>query len=147
MDFGLTEEQKMIRDMCRRFADEVIAPRVEEMERTGEYPYDIIAQMGELGMMGIPFPEEYGGSGGDWVSMMLCTMEISRADGALGALLDVNSSCARNCSDSAQKNKKGNGLFPWFRGRSSEPLRSPNPMRVPTPVPSKQRLCLTVMSG
>ena len=66
MNFDLTDEHKMIRDMSRDFADEVIAPRAEDMERTGEYPYDILAQMAELGMMGIPFPEEYGGSGGDW---------------------------------------------------------------------------------
>ena len=46
-------------------------------------------QMADLGMMGIPFPEEYGGSGGDWVSMHLCIEEISRADATLGALLDV----------------------------------------------------------
>lgn len=92
MNFELTAEQKMIRDMCRKFADEVIAPRAEEMERTGEYPYDIISQMAELGMMGIPFPEEYGGSGGDWVSMHLCIEEISRGDVTLGAMLDVTTS-------------------------------------------------------
>ncbi len=89
MDFRLTEEQKMIRDMSRRFADEVIIPKAEEMEKTGEYAYDIIAQMADLGMMGIPYPEEYGGSGGDWVSMMLCIEEISRGDVTLGGMLDV----------------------------------------------------------
>lgn len=89
MDFDLTDEQKMIRDMSRDFADEVIAPRAEEMERTGEYPYDIMAQMGELGMLGIPFPEKYGGSGGDWVGLHLCIEEISRGDSGLGGLVDV----------------------------------------------------------
>ncbi|MBW2617159.1 MAG: acyl-CoA dehydrogenase family protein, partial [Deltaproteobacteria bacterium] len=69
MDFDLTEEHKMIRDMSWDFATEVIATRSEEMEKPGEYPYDIIDQMAELGMMGIPFPEEYGGSEGDWVGM------------------------------------------------------------------------------
>ena len=92
MDLDLTDEHKMIRDMARDFADEVIAPRAEDMERTGEYPYDIIAQMGELGMMGIPFSEEYGGSGGDWVGTHVCIEEISRGDLTLGALLDVTTS-------------------------------------------------------
>ena len=92
MDFSLTEEQQMIKTMCREFAEEYIAPRAEEMDRTGEYPYDIIARMGELGMMGIPFPERYGGSGGDWVSMHLCIEEISRVDATLGTLLDVTTS-------------------------------------------------------
>ena len=92
MNFDLTEEHKMIRDMCRGFSHEVIAPRAEEIERTGEYAYDIINQMAELGMMGIPISEEYGGSGGDWVGMHLCIEEISRGDVTLGALLDVTTS-------------------------------------------------------
>jgi len=92
LNFDLTEEHKMIRDMCRGFSHEVIAPRAEEIERTGEYAYDIINQMAELGMMGIPISEEYGGSGGDWVGMHLCIEEISRGDVTLGALLDVTTS-------------------------------------------------------
>ena len=52
MDFDLSEEHKMIRDMARKFAQEVIAPRSEELERTGKYPYDIMDQMAELGIMG-----------------------------------------------------------------------------------------------
>jgi short-chain 2-methylacyl-CoA dehydrogenase len=94
MDFDLTNEQKMIRDVTRDFADKVIAPRSEEIERTGEFPYDIMAKMGELGMMGIPFPEAYGGSGGDWVSLHVCIEELSRGDGTFGALLDVTTSVA-----------------------------------------------------
>ena len=94
MNFDLTNEQKMIRDMAREFADKVIAPRAEEMEKTGEFPYDILAKMGELGMTGIPFPEEFGGSGGDWVSMHLCIEELSRGDATFGALLDVTTSVA-----------------------------------------------------
>jgi alkylation response protein AidB-like acyl-CoA dehydrogenase len=92
MDFDLSEEHKMIRDMSWDFAREVILPRAEEMEKTGEYPYDIMDQMAELGMMGIPFPEMYGGSGGDWVGMHVCIEEISRGDMTLGALLDVTTS-------------------------------------------------------
>jgi alkylation response protein AidB-like acyl-CoA dehydrogenase len=89
LDFDLTEEHKMIRDMCRGFSRDIIVPRAEEIERTGEYAYDIIDQMGKLGMMGIPISEKYGGSGGDWVGMHLCIEEISRGDSTLGALLDV----------------------------------------------------------
>ena len=92
MNFDLTEEHLMIQGMCRDFAREVIAPRSEEMERTGDFPYDIMDQMAELGMMGIPFPETYGGSGGDWVGMHVCIEEISRGDMSLGALLDVTTS-------------------------------------------------------
>ena len=78
--------------MCRDFTAEVIVPRAEEIERTGEYPYDIMSRMAELGMMGIPIPDVYGGSGSDWVGMHLCIEEISRGDLTLGALLDVTTS-------------------------------------------------------
>lgn len=117
MDFNLTEEQQMIRRMCREFAEEYIAPQAEEMDRTGEYPYDLIARMGELGMMGIPFPEEYGGSGGDWVSMHLCIEEISRVDAALGALLDVTTSVvAQELYVFGTEEQKKRWLVPMARG-------------------------------
>ncbi len=89
MNFDLTDEQTMIRDMARDFANEVIRPRAEEMDETGEYPYDILQKMAELGMMGIPFPEVYGGSGGDWLGYHLCLEEISRGDATVGACLEV----------------------------------------------------------
>jgi len=118
MDFSLTEEQQMIRRMCREFAEEYIAPRAEEMDRTGGYPYDIIARMGELGMMGIPFPEEYGGSGGDWVSMHLCIEEISRVDAALGALLDVTTSVvAQELYVFGTEDQKRRWLVPMAKGQ------------------------------
>jgi alkylation response protein AidB-like acyl-CoA dehydrogenase len=89
MNFDLTDEQTMIRNMARDFANEVIRPRAEEMDETGAYPYDILKQMAELGMMGIPFPDAYGGSGGDWVGYHLCLEEISRGDATVGACLEV----------------------------------------------------------
>ena len=118
MDFRLSEEQQMIRDMARKFADEIIAPRAEEMEATGEYPYEIMDRMAALGMMGIPFPPEYGGSGGDWVGMHLCIEEISRADVTLGGLLDVTTSVVGQelfvFGTEAQKKK---WLVPMARGK------------------------------
>jgi alkylation response protein AidB-like acyl-CoA dehydrogenase len=92
MDFDLTKEQKMIRDEVRLFSQKEIAPRAEELERTGEYPYEIMAKMAELGLMGLPFPEEFGGMGGDWVSLHLVIEELSRADANLGAIIDVTTS-------------------------------------------------------
>jgi short-chain 2-methylacyl-CoA dehydrogenase len=89
MNFDLTDEQTMIRDMARDFAREVIRPRAEEMDETGAYPYDILQKMAGLGMMGLPFPEAYGGSGGDWVGYNLCLEEISRGDATVGACLEV----------------------------------------------------------
>ncbi len=118
MNFDLSDEHRMIRDMARKFADEVIAPRAEEMERTGEYPYDIMAQMGELGMMGLPYPEEYGGSGGDWVGTMLCIEEIARGDITLAAMLEVTTGiAAQEIYAFGTENQKQTWLLPLVQGK------------------------------
>lgn len=89
MDFTLTTEQQMIRDLCRNFVKNEIAPIAEEMDATGQFPYDVWKKMGELGIVGIPIPEEYGGGAMDWVSTMIAIEEISRGDASLGvSLLD-----------------------------------------------------------
>lgn len=117
MDFDLTDEHKMIRDMCRNFSQDVIVPRAEEIERTGEYAYDIISQMAELGIMGIPISEEHGGSGGDWVGMHLCIEEISRGDVTFGALLDVTTSVvAQELEVFGTVEQKKKWLVPIARG-------------------------------
>ena len=92
MDFDLTREQKMIRDEVRNFAQKEIAPRAEELEKSGEYPYEIYDRMAELGLMGIPISEAYGGMGSDWVSLHLAIEELSRADITFGAMIDVTTS-------------------------------------------------------
>jgi len=92
MNFDLTSEQKMIRDEVRNFTKKEIAPRAEALEQSGEYPYDIYAKMAELGLMGIPIPEAYGGMGSDWVSLHLAIEEVSRGDLTFGAMLDVTTS-------------------------------------------------------
>lgn len=119
MDFALSDEQQMIRDMCRKFADQVIAPQAAQMEETEEYPYDIIDQMAALGIMGIPFPEKYGGSGGDWVGLHLCIEEISRGDITLGALLDVTTSIvAQEIYVFGTEKQKKRWLIPLTQGKA-----------------------------
>ncbi|MFN2529417.1 MAG: acyl-CoA dehydrogenase family protein [Candidatus Baltobacteraceae bacterium] len=80
MNFDLNEEQKAIQSLCRDFAREEVAPRAEGMDREEAFPYDLVAKMAEMGLMGLPFPEKYGGSGADTVSYALAVMEIARAD-------------------------------------------------------------------
>src|ERR1700761_1666600 len=87
MDFDLTDEQRAIQGLCRDFARDEVAPRAEEMDRNEAFPYDLVRKMAELGLMGLPFPEEYGGAGGDTVSYALAVMEISRADASTGITL------------------------------------------------------------
>ena len=92
MDFALNEEQMMIRDMCRAFAEEEIKPRAEEMDRTGEFPYDIVRKMADLGLLGLPFPEEYGGAGADFLSYCVALEEIGRGDASVGITMEAHSS-------------------------------------------------------
>jgi short-chain 2-methylacyl-CoA dehydrogenase len=89
MDFDLSTEQKAVRDLCRDFAREVVAPAAEELDREHKFGYDIVRQMGELGLFGLPFAEEYGGAGADYLSLCLAIEEISRADTGVGITLEA----------------------------------------------------------
>jgi len=92
MDFSLTEEQLAIRETCRDFAEQEIKPRAEEMDATGKFPYSIIRKMGELGLLGLPFPEEYGGAGADFLSYCIALEEISRGDVSIGITMEAATS-------------------------------------------------------
>ena len=87
MNFDLSDEQKAIQSLCRDFAREVVAPAAEELDREARFPYEIVAQMADLGLMGLPFPEEYGGAGADTVSYALAVMELARADASVAITL------------------------------------------------------------
>jgi len=92
MPFQLTEEQQMMRDMVRKLAENEIAPRAAEIDRTHEFPWENIKKMGELGLMGVPIPEEYGGAGCDFLSYIITIEEISRACASTGVILAVHTS-------------------------------------------------------
>ena len=87
LDFELSEEQRAVRDLCREFAREVVAPAADELDREHRFPYDIVRQMGELGVFGLPFPEEWGGAGADFLSYCLAVEEISQNDAGVGITL------------------------------------------------------------
>jgi butyryl-CoA dehydrogenase len=87
MDFDLTDEQRAIQMLCREFARDEVKPRAEEMDAKAQFPYDLVKKMAELGLMGLPFPEAYGGAGADTVSYALAVMEIARADASTGITL------------------------------------------------------------
>jgi alkylation response protein AidB-like acyl-CoA dehydrogenase len=82
MDFDLTEEQQMIRQAVREFATKQIAPQARHVDETGEFPAATFRKMGELGLMGIPFPEEFGGAGADGLSAAIAVEEVARACGS-----------------------------------------------------------------
>ena len=90
MDFSLNEEQLAIRATCREFAEQEIKPRAEDMDHSGKFPYDLVEKMGELGLLGLPFPEEYGGAGADFLSYCLAIEEISRGDVSVGITMEAH---------------------------------------------------------
>jgi alkylation response protein AidB-like acyl-CoA dehydrogenase len=92
MNFDLSEEHELIRRTVRDFAEGEVAPVAEELDRTKSFPYDIVRRLGELGLMGIPFPEEYGGGGGDTLAYALAVEELTRVDSSVAITLCAHTS-------------------------------------------------------
>ena len=88
----LSDEQREIRDLARRFADERIAPRAADWDRDHTFPADVFAELGELGLMGVCVPAEQGGAGADFLAYVLVLEELSRADAGVGVTVAVHTS-------------------------------------------------------
>jgi alkylation response protein AidB-like acyl-CoA dehydrogenase len=92
VDFDLSDEQRLLRDTVRDFARQEVAPVAEELDRTKSFPYELVAKMGELGLMGIPFPEEYGGGGADTLAYALAVEELTRVDSSVAITMAAHTS-------------------------------------------------------
>ena len=92
MDFKLNEQQQMIQEMARKFAEDRIAPIAEKTDKEHRFPEEIIKEMGEIGLMGVAVPEEYGGAGMGYVEYVLAMIEISRVCASTGVIMSVNNS-------------------------------------------------------
>jgi alkylation response protein AidB-like acyl-CoA dehydrogenase len=118
MDFALTQEQRQIRDMVAEFVDDEVVPRAAEIDETDEFPRDLIDEMADLGLMGMPIPEEYGGAGLDYHAYPEALVEISRGSGGLGTVVAAHVSLACNMiyefGDDAQREEY---LVPLAEGR------------------------------
>ena len=92
MDFELPADHELIRRTVRDFAEGEVAPVAEELDRDKRFPYEIVRQLGDLGLMGIPFPEEYGGAGGDSLAYALAVEELTRIDSSVAITLCAHTS-------------------------------------------------------
>jgi short-chain 2-methylacyl-CoA dehydrogenase len=92
MEFSLTDEQRLLRDTVRDFARNEVAPVAEELDRTKSFPYELVAKMGDLGLMGIPFPEEYGGGDAGTLAYALAVEELARIDSSVGITMAAHTS-------------------------------------------------------
>ncbi len=92
MNFTFTEEQLMIKQTAKEFAESEIAPTAIERDLKGEFPYEIVKKLGELGFMGMMVSPEWGGAGLDTISYVLAMEEISKIDASVGVIMSVNNS-------------------------------------------------------
>jgi short/branched chain acyl-CoA dehydrogenase len=92
MDFDLSPDHDLIRRTVRDFAEQEVAPVAEELDRTKSFPYEIVEQLGDLGFMGIPFPEEYGGAGGDTLAYAIAVEELTRVDSSVAITMCAHTS-------------------------------------------------------
>jgi short-chain 2-methylacyl-CoA dehydrogenase len=92
MDFDLSDDHELIRRTVRDFAEAEIAPVAEELDRTKSFPYEIVGKLGELGLMGIPFPESVGGAGGDTLAYTLAVEELTRVDSSVAITMCAHTS-------------------------------------------------------
>ena len=92
MDFDLSDDHELIRRTVRDFAEGEVAPVAEALDREKRFPYEIVAKLGELGLMGIPFPEEYGGAGGDTLAYALAVEELTRVDSSVAITMCAHTS-------------------------------------------------------
>src|SRR6476469_10112502 len=92
MNFELSDEQRLLRDTVREFALQEVKPVAGELDRTKSFPYEIVAKMGGLGLMGIPFPEEFGGGGADTLSYVLAVEELTRIDSSVAITVAAHTS-------------------------------------------------------
>jgi butyryl-CoA dehydrogenase len=108
MNFDPTNEQRRWQGLARDYAREEIAPRAAQLDKEQKFPYDIIARMADLGLMGLTVPEEYGGSGGDFVAYNLALEEICRADTSVGITMEAHVSlgCAPMVTSGTEEQKR-----------------------------------------
>jgi short/branched chain acyl-CoA dehydrogenase len=117
MDFDLSPEQDDFRKAVRAFAEEVIAPRAEEFNRTEAFPLDIVKEMGQMGLFGVPFPEEYGGQGADFLTFAIAVEEIARVDSSMAITLEAGVGLGANpVHAEGTEEQKRRWLAPMCRG-------------------------------
>src|ERR1700730_9597126 len=89
VSYRLGEEHEELRATVAEFAREVVAPVIGDLYERGEFPYEIVAKMGKLGLFGLPFPEEYGGMGGDFLAFCLALHELARVDSSVAITVEA----------------------------------------------------------
>lgn len=116
MDFNLSEREKMIQRTAMEFAQKEVLPRAAEIDRTGEFPKDLVCQMAEIGYFGLAYPHGYGGTGAGYVGYVLAIEQLARASMTVGAILAVSILSQESIFRFGNENQKLKHLVPLVRG-------------------------------
>ncbi|MBN1160441.1 MAG: acyl-CoA dehydrogenase family protein [Dehalococcoidales bacterium] len=116
MDFSLNEQEKMLQNLAKDFAEKQVAPRAAEIDRTGEFPLDLVEEMGKRGFRGLPYPVEYGGGGAGYVGFILTLEQICRASMTVGAIVSVNTVSEEGIFRFGNEEQKKRLLTPLAKG-------------------------------
>ena len=114
--FGLTEEQEQLRKEVRAFAEREVAPHVSEWDEKSEFPHAVVKKLGEMGLLGVIFPEELGGAGMGYVEYVLAIEELSRVDGSVGIIVAAHNSLCTNHIMLAGNNEQRKRWIPKLAG-------------------------------
>src|SRR6202049_4524475 len=119
MDFSFTDEQQQLRRTVREFAESEIAPHVMEWDEVSQFPSELIPKLAEMGLMGVIFPEEYGGAGLGYVEYATVIEELSRVDGSIGLIVAAhNSLCTNHIYKFGTPEQRKKYVTPLAQGKS-----------------------------
>lgn len=139
MNFQLTEDRLALQQAVKEFAEKELAPGVIERDEKSEYPVELYKKMGEMGLIGLPYAKEYGGSGRDYLDYAIAVEEISKVDASVGISYSVStSSTAEVLPMAVPKSRKEN----FFRKFSPERPLAPSDLPSLTPVPMQAAVLL-----
>ena len=120
LSYKLDEEHEELRKSVEEFARDAVARVIGDLYERGEFPYDIVAKMGRMGLFGLPVPEEYGGMGGDYLALCLALEELARwIPRSRSRWRPASGSASCRCSGSAARSRSAGGCPPCARARSS----------------------------
>ena len=120
LSYKLDEEHEDLRKTVEEFARDVVAPQIGDLYERSEFPYEIVRADGRMGLFGLPFPEEYGGMGGDYFALCLALEELARVDSSVAITLEAGVSLgACRSTGSAPRSRSGSGCRRCARARRS----------------------------
>jgi alkylation response protein AidB-like acyl-CoA dehydrogenase len=134
MDFTLTEQEKMLQSLARDFAQKEVALRAAAIDRTNEFPLDLVKKMAKLGLRGLPYPAKYGGGGAGYFSFILALEQICQASVSVGAIMAVNTVPEEGIYRFGNEEQKKRLLTPLASGKWLGGIGLPS--RIPAPTPA-----------